>query len=169
MGKLGLAFRCFFRVLRDPEFAAFCEKPALPALPKPEEKVDTPAKPTHPEEALALLHLLQGEGRLIDFLQEDIEEFEDEQIGAAVRDIHQSCKKELQKLFTIEPVLSGEEGSEATAAEGFDPTEIKLVGDVRGEPPFQGTLKHHGWKVTKAQFPPTPQNPLILAPAEIEL
>ncbi|MCD4755860.1 MAG: DUF2760 domain-containing protein, partial [Deltaproteobacteria bacterium] len=38
------------------------------------------------------LGLLQREGRLIDFLQEDIEPYDDAQIGAAVREVHRGCR-----------------------------------------------------------------------------
>ena len=29
---------------------------------------------------------------------------------------------------------------------GFDPSEIRLIGEAKGEPPFKGTLRHHGWR-----------------------
>lgn len=169
MGKLGLAVRCFFRVFRDADFVKMVESPPK-SLSAPESKI-TPEKDSLPlpENALHLLALLQEEGRLIDFLQEDITSFEDEQIGAAVRAIHSGCQRTLKKLFEIVPVASGNEGDPFTVPEGFDPTEIKLVGDIRGKPPFSGEIKHHGWKVTKTNFPPKTENASILAQAEIEL
>jgi len=103
------------------------------------------------------------------FLQEDISDFEDEQIGAAVRDIHRKSRKVLNDYFAIIPVVKGEEGSNTTVAAGFNPTEIKLVGKVSGHPPFNGVIKHHGWKVSKAKFPPKAQNPSVIAPAEVEI
>ena len=46
-----------------------------------------------PEAAVQMLAALQREGRLVDFLQEDLSSYEDSQIGAAVRNIHTGCKR----------------------------------------------------------------------------
>ncbi|MEK7486775.1 MAG: DUF2760 domain-containing protein, partial [Planctomycetota bacterium] len=151
MGKFGLAFHCFFRVFRDPEFVKVMESMRAPSLPKPLYSLESPKKP---EEALQLLAYLQEEGRLLDFLQEDLSGLEDEQIGAAVRSIHQNCKKAIHKLFQVVPVVEGIEGSEITVPSGFDTGSIKLVGNVHGLPPFRGNIRHHGWKVVQSHFPP---------------
>src|SRR5262249_54971860 len=53
-----------------------------------------PAEPAKPSGApLRLLALLQREGRLLDFLMEDVQPYTDAQIGAAVRDIHRNSRK----------------------------------------------------------------------------
>ncbi len=140
-------------------------------------KKETPNKPKksaanqHRDGSLALLALLQREGRLVDFLQEDIEEFDDADIGAAVRDIHRGCRKVLSDHLTLEAVMPGEEEDSVKVDEGFDPGEIKLVGDVKGEPPFKGVLRHHGWRVTESNFPKlsgdVDRN--VLAPAQVEV
>jgi hypothetical protein len=54
---------------------------------------------------------------------------------------------------------------------GFDPSAIRLTGNVTGAPPFKGTLEHHGWRVTKikVQKPPEGQDAFVVAPAEVEL
>jgi hypothetical protein len=121
--------------------------------------------------AVQLLALLQKEGRLLDFLQEEIGAYSDEQIGAAVRDIHRSCRKVLEEHVGLEPVLPGEEESAVTVEPGFDPSRIRLIGNVTGEPPFAGVLKHHGWRATALSLPKTPQgfDPTVVAPAEVEL
>ena len=51
---------------------------------------------------------------------------------------------------------------------GFSPNEIRLVGKVQGDPPFQGTLRHHGWKLSSARLPEL-KPPEVLVPAEVEL
>jgi hypothetical protein len=51
--------------------------------PAPEQFVQ-PA----PQAAVQMLAILQREGRLMDFLQEDLSLYDDAQIGAAVRNIH---------------------------------------------------------------------------------
>ena len=51
--------------------------------------------------AVYSLVLLQREGRLVDFLKEDISSYSDEQVGAAVRQIHASCSKVLNENFAL--------------------------------------------------------------------
>ena len=122
MGRLGLAFRCFFRVLGG--------KPLpVEVLPEPEPP---PALPPAPEEdetetiaeasVVQILALLQKEGRLLDFLQEEIDAYDDAQVGAAVRSIHAGCGQVLQEHVGIRPVLEGEEESTVTVKAGFDPS-----------------------------------------------
>ena len=54
--------------------------------------------------ALRLLGLLQQEGRLIDFLEEDIAPYSDAQVGAAVRAIHAGCRTALHQRMQIERI-----------------------------------------------------------------
>ena len=70
--------------------------------------------PTGPD--LRVLAVLQRDGRLVDFLQEDIDPYTDAQIGAAVRDIHRGCRKALRDYLTVSPILPGLEESEVTIA-----------------------------------------------------
>ncbi len=183
-----LALRCFFLILfykRLPEDAAAllpAQKPA--ALPPPEaeivEKKPVEVKPAEPRVdgkaelrrgAVQLLSLLQREGRLLDFLQEDIDGYSDEQIGAAVRDIHRGCKKVLAEHAPLEPVLPGQENASVRVDPGFDPSRIRLTGNVVGEPPFTGTLRHHGWRTARVVLPEltASTDPTVVAPAEVEL
>ena len=73
-----------------------------------------------------------------------------DQIGAAVRDIHRKCQAALKEHLTLEPVLAQEEGSSVEVPVGFDPSAIRLIGNVTGQPPFKGTLQHHGWRMAEA-------------------
>ena len=171
MGRVGLAFRCFFRVLSGkpvPE-EALPEKEEPKALPAPEPEPE-------PEEddlsrAIQVLGILQKEGRLIDFLREDIEDYEDAQIGAAVRNIHRDCRKALEEHLPLEAVMPGEEDSKVTVEAGFDPSTVRLIGNVTGEPPFSGVLRHHGWRAKDPKLPALPESgdSNIVAPAEVEL
>lgn len=120
--------------------------------------------------ALAVLAWLQREGRLIDFLEEPIDGYDDAQVGAAVRAIHQGCKKVVDQALALEPVLAGEDGAKVEVPAGFDPVAIQLSGNVRGSPPFKGTLVHHGWRTSKVQVAvPETIDGRVLAPAEVEL
>ncbi|MGD8836778.1 MAG: DUF2760 domain-containing protein [Desulfobacteraceae bacterium] len=120
---------------------------------------------------LHLLTVLQREGRLVDFFQEDLEMYEDEQIGAAVRNIHGNCQKILSKSLSMKPVIAGDEGDAFTVEAGFDPDAIKLTGRVIGEPPFEGTIRHKGWRARELELPDLTaiKDPTIIYPAEVEI
>jgi hypothetical protein len=165
LGRLGLAWSAFVKAARDPEFAAKVN--ALLHPPPPE-----PPKPPKPNpEPVRFLGLLQREGRLIDFLTENIAAYDDAQVGAAVRKIHDDCRLALNEHLEMEAVLPQEEESTVEVPPGFDPSAIRLTGNVTGQPPFRGTLKHRGWRVKRIKLAPPPegQDEFVLQPAEVEL
>jgi hypothetical protein len=146
-------------------------KPApAPAEPQKATVLPPPTKPTT-DAAVQLLALFQREGRLVDFLREDIQPYDDAQIGAAVRTIHQACRQILSEHLTLEPIMTGNEGDEVTVPKDFDPSAIRLTGNVSGEPPFHGILRHGGWRTIQVKLPSQPagQDPKIVAPAEVEI
>lgn len=120
---------------------------------------------------LHMLSTLQREGRLMDFFSEDLENYEDEQIGAAVRSIHENCVKVISKYVTADAILNEEEGDEITIPPGFDANAIKLTGNVSGDPPFKGIVQHKGWKADKIDLPKLSahQGAAIISPAEVEV
>ncbi len=157
MNRIWLALRAFWHVLADPDFAARVESLFSKA-------------PTGPD--LRVLAVLQRDGRLVDFLEEDIDNYSDSQIGAAVRDIHRGCRKSLHDYLTIEPVINAAEDERVTIPKDFDPAAIRLVGNVNGSPPFHGALKHHGWRVREVHLPLLPvarDDSSVLSPAEVEI
>jgi hypothetical protein len=130
-----------------------------------------PAGPSPESIALHVLGLLQRDGRLVDFVSESLEGFSDSEIGAAARTVHAGCRKTLDAYVTLEPVFREPEGASVSVAPGFDASAVRLTGNVVGAPPFKGSLRHHGWRVTQARFPlpPDGHDVRILAPAEVEL
>jgi hypothetical protein len=142
------------------------EPPKAVEAPKPVE----PVKPD-PRAALQLLAVLQREGRLVDFIEEDLAGFPDSAIGAAARTVHAGCKRAIEEYFRLEPVFREPEGARVTVATGFDPSAIRLTGNVVGKPPFQGALRHHGWRAREVRLPPAKDggDQTLVAPAEVEL
>jgi hypothetical protein len=120
---------------------------------------------------MQLLGLLQREGRLVDFLQQDIATFSDAQIGAASRVVHAGCRRALERIATLRHLRGETEGSEITLDLGFDPKAIKLVGNVQGEPPYHGTLRHAGWSLERFELEDVSEQASldIVAQAEVEL
>jgi len=150
------------RVLRKDEAA-------VPPRAKPQKKKETAADDQR--RALHLLSLLQREGRLVDFLREDLQAYDDAQIGVAVRSIHENCQKALDKYLAPEAVIDQDEGEEVTLDPGVDASAVKLTGNVAGAPPFKGILQHRGWRATAFDVPTLSgsQDPSIIAPAEVEV
>ncbi len=183
--RLSLAFR----VLGDADLATRVrdasagglEAAPAPALeaPKPADKVvekvvevDKIVERSNPTEgALQLLSILQRDGRLVDFVNEDLAGAADADVGAAARIVHAGCKKALASYFTLEPVKKEAEGAVVTVDKGFDAAQIRLAGNVKGEPPFKGTLTHAGWKAVDVRMPERTGavDGRIVAPAEVEL
>lgn len=166
--RIGTAFACFFRALGDGAFAR--DAAALLNPPPAATPVAEPPERVHAS-GLAVLAMLQREGRLIDFLQEDVAAFSDAEIGAAARVVHAGSRKVLTQYLSLEPVLKEAEGAAVTVPPGFDAQRIRLTGAVAGQPPYRGALKHHGWVATAVRFPATAValDPRVLAPAEVEL
>jgi hypothetical protein len=139
--------------------------------PAPAKNKDAEQKHRNQRLFLHLLAVLQREGRLVDFFQEDLEMHEDEQIGTAVRTIHGKCKKILNKNLSMQPIIAGDEGDAITVETGFDPDAIKLTGRVTGAPPFKGTIRHKGWRTNALEMPDLSaiKDPTIIYPAEVEI
>jgi len=168
--RLGLAFK----ILGDAELARkvsdLTNRPAPIAPKAPEPPKAVPAEKTHAS-GLFVLSVLQQDGRLIDFLQQDVAGFSDEEVGGAARVVHGGCRKALERLIVVAPVLKDAEGSNVTVPAGFDSNCIRLTGNVTGQPPFKGSLKHHGWTATEVKFPTLSEavDYRVIAPAEVEL
>jgi len=165
LARLGLAWQAFRGVMGDPALAERVRPVLVP--PPPEEK----KPPKLSGEPVRLLALLQREGRLLDFLLEDVSGAPDETLGAGVREVHRKSQQVLKDHLTLEPILPGAEGEQVEVKPGFDPSAIRLTGNVTGQPPFKGVLQHHGWRVKdyKLPAPPAGQDDLVLASAEVDL
>jgi hypothetical protein len=157
----------------EPTTPAIAPTRPPPKAAAPTPRVATKADPSsdHRDGALALLALLQREGRLVDFLRQSLDGHGDGDIGAAVRDIHRGCRKVIEEHFELEAVMPGEEDTAVKVPAGFDPGEVRLIGEIKGEPPFRGVLRHHGWRVTEVRFPTLTEgvDRRVVAPAEIEV
>jgi Domain of unknown function (DUF2760) len=120
---------------------------------------------------LHLLSVFQREGRLLDFFSENLDAYDDAQIGAAVRSVHESCNKTMKKYLKLLSVIDKNEGEEVIVESGFNPNAIKLIGNVVGEPPFTGVLRHRGWKASKSDLPvlSDSKDSTVISPAEVEI
>ena len=174
MGRFAAACRAFRQVLTDPDRAAAWERLAAGTQEEADQQVEDGVPGPQPEfasDAVYTLVLLQREGRFIDFLLEDVDQYEDAQIGAAVRQIHAGCRRVLDEHFGVKPVRDEGEGGRVEVPADFDPSHVRLTGDVSGEPPFSGTLRHRGWRATDVKLPErhAQLDPAVICPAEVEV
>ena len=178
MNRILLAFRCFFNLL----FSGELSSETLSALKltrrgaasapsaRPSAAAPMPPPVRSSDGALQMLGILQRDSRLVDFLMEDIAGYSDDQVGAAVRELHDQCRDSIARYITLAPVIDGVEGTYAKAP-GQDASLVKFVGNVPAQPPPGGTLRHKGWRASKVDLPAlaSKQDATVIAPAEIEI
>ncbi|MEO6785411.1 MAG: DUF2760 domain-containing protein [Chthoniobacteraceae bacterium] len=156
-------------------FALLTGAKTAPTTPPVPAAVPPPAPAANQAEAevVAFFGLLQEKGRLVDFLMDDVTGYDDAQVGAAARVVHQGCREVLREHFKITPVSTAAEGSRVTVPAGYAPDEYRLLGKISGEAPFTGTLIHKGWKTESVKLPriikADAQRLPGIAPAEVEL
>ncbi len=175
MANFKTAWNAFWTIFRNDDKAAAWEKlgteaPSQPAaLPEPSQ----PASPKEDADAAAihLLAILQREARLIDYLEESLDGYDDATVGAVSRKVHDDCRRALDKYFTIAPVMTELENSQVTVPAGFDANRIKVSGNAVGEPPYNGTLQHKGWTAVSKGLPQRGKSfdSSIVFPAEVEV
>jgi hypothetical protein len=166
--RLCIAVRAFLKAFQQPEEG----KRFLDSKPQSNITTTTTANSSASEHShLRLLGLMQESSRLVDFLKEDLSSFDDAQIGAAARKVHEECGKCLEEVVTVRPLMEEPEGTKVTVPPGYDTTKMKVVGKVKGQPPYTGTLIHKGWKAHKRSLPKQTGEhlPEVICPAEIEV
>ena len=109
--------------------AAPAVAPAPPAAPAPAPAVD------RGDRAVQILSLLQRDGRLIDFLMEDLTPYADAQVGAALSLVHQSPEQN----WTVQELAQRVAMSRSAFAARF----TRMV----GEPPLHYVTR---WRMQKA-------------------
>ena len=165
---LGLAVLFFASKASAPQLPpAAATSPITPSAPPP-------PPPRAEAEIVAFLALLQEQGRLVDFVKEDVAAASDQQLGAAARVVHAGCRKVLEEYFDIATVQTGNEGDKVVLASGYDAAAHRLLGAVPENPPYSGKLLHPGWVARSVKLPrvtgTTEQRPWpVLAPAEVEI
>jgi hypothetical protein len=154
------------------------EQPAAPPAaappPRPEPAKVVKPEPTQTGEALILLALLQEKGRFLDYVTEDITAYNDAQVAAASRVVHQGCSAVMKECLALSPTHDGAEGDRITIDKSSDPNRYRLLGKVKQEPPYSGVVVHRGWKTSKLALPRftrpvDPTGPNVITPTEVEV
>ncbi len=181
---LGIAIGAFLKVLVNPEFGRRIKQVALDMktgagdvsiqvtaaekLADPSVRIDD--TDSRRSGALQIITALQKEGRLLDFLEENLGQYSDSDIGSAVRSIHEGCKKVIGQMLVKKVILEQEEGSVYRINADYDAHSIKLSGRVREQFPLKGVVIHPGWQAVELNLPNYNQNnEMIINPAEVEV
>lgn len=148
--------------------------PAVQPQPRPEPAKPLKPEPTQTGEALILLSLLQDKGRFLDYVMEDITAFNDAQVAAASRVVHQGCSAVIKECLALSPTHEGAEGDRITIEKSTDPNRYRLLGKVQQEPPYKGVVVHRGWKTSKLALPRftrpvDPTGPNVITPMDVEV
>jgi Domain of unknown function (DUF2760) len=167
--RIVAAFRLLFTGKLPPDIlSALSEGQPAAAAPAPPPP---PPVEDHGDRAVQLLALLQRDGRLVDFLREDLAAYSDAQVGAAARDVHARSRVTLDRYIQLEPVSSEDEGEASLVSAASDPSTTRIVGNVPGQGSARGVVRHRGWRVVRMELPPLPPGHArqVVAPAEIEV
>jgi hypothetical protein len=166
--RISMAFKLIF----SQQYAISLLGPCEPIKTETEEAEQVPELTvTEPQSALQLLSVMQKEGRIIDFINQEVNDFSDDQVAAAARVVHAGVKTAIKQYVEFAPVSETPEGESISLPEDFDKNEYRLTGNIIGTGPFSGALIHKGWKVTSVNFPLLAKNSdlRVVAPAEVEL
>ena len=183
MGRIGLATRSFFALLFHRKlsdtlvYELGLTRRIVKGAPPPAAAAPSPAQGAGPKDgAVQILALLQRESRLVDFLLEDIAAYSDEQVGAAVRPVHEGCRGVLERHLKLAPVIDGVEGTltklSSAGLKSSDTAAVKVLGNLPPDGKVEaGILRHRGWKAERVELPAIKagERASILAPAEIEV
>ena len=162
--RLSMAFKIIFS-------GSYTQSLFNPQTVQAEEAPAIDLKQSNEDSALKLLALMQKDGRLIDFINEDVNQFSDEQVAGAARVVHQGVKKTLADHVKFEAVSDVIEGNDVNLEADFDRNAYQLTGNISGDAPYNGTLIHKGWKVSELSLPSVVAGTdlKVVAPAEVEL
>lgn len=171
-----LALKTFLRVLGSGEFAdrvILLEKvdSAATSTDAPSKTAPTPASPRR-SEAITLLATLQREARFVDLVSESLDQYADDQIGAAAREVLVDCGKVVDRFFALRPVVDVTEGETLEVPSDYDTGTFRLTGNVSKQPPLAGKLRHGGWIATQCELPSwtgSSAASLVVAPAEVQI
>ena len=174
---LGTAFRAFFAALLNQDVARQLKtvldggaETTVAALPEAKSPVAEPAPPkiASRSDAITLLATLQREARLIDLVKENLSAYSDAQIGAAARPCLQQCAATLERVMSVQPIVSANDGSMIDVPESAGPARYQWIGEGSGT---NGKLVHHGWKVDQLELPQWTgphQDSGVVAPVQVQ-
>lgn len=176
--RLGLALRAFWQAMFDRQIAervALALDGADPELSSAseailEEQPKVPARSTSAQsDAIALLAALQRDARLVDLIHEDLDQYSDDQVGAAARPCLKQCRQTLGRLLVIKPLVEAAEGESIPVDAAASSARVRWVGESSGA--TQGKVVHAGWRASQVQLPVwsgSESDAMVIAPTQVQ-
>jgi len=126
-------------------------------------------------DAITMLAVLQRDARLLDLVHESLDDYSDEQIGGAARNVLRDTRKALEKVFGLRRLVDVAEGDRIEIPNQSSPIRWRVLGSganrAEGSSGSRGTLVHAGWIASKTELPTwtgKKEDVLVVAPAEVE-
>jgi hypothetical protein len=126
-------------------------------------------------DAITMLAVLQRDARLLDLVHESLDDYSDEQIGGAARNVLRDTSKALEKVFGLRRLVDVAEGDRIEIPNQASPIRWRVLGSgtnsTEGSSGSRGTLVHAGWIASKTELPTwtgKKEDVLVVAPAEVE-
>ncbi|WDQ18473.1 DUF2760 domain-containing protein [Rhodopirellula sp. P2] len=120
-------------------------------------------------DAITLLAALQRDARLVDLIHENLDQYGDDQVGAAARPCLKQCRQTLDRLLGIVPLVEVSDGQVLPVDVSTSSARLRWVGESSGA--SQGKVVHHGWVATQVQLPAwsgSADDALVIAPAQVQ-
>lgn len=183
--RLGLALRAFWKALFDraaaerlavaldaaaESSAADSRSLAPPQSAESDKKQSISQQPPAQNPAITLLATLQRDARLIDLIHEDLDQYQDAQVGAAARPCLKQCRQSLARILKIEKLIDAQENDSIAVPEDAPATRFRWIGESGTRNRDTAKLVHPGWQAASVQLPQwngASEDALIIAPAQV--
>ena len=90
--------------------------------------------------------------RLIDLIHEDLDQYQDAQVGAAARPCLKQCRQSLDRMLKIEKLFDAAENDSVPVDGSASPAQVRWVGETASQS-GEAKLVHAGWKATVTELP----------------
>lgn len=182
--RLGLALRAFWLALFDrdageriaivldsPGESLVEQQPAASSTHEPATRVppQTPSRAAQ-NPAITLLATLQREARLIDLIYENLDQYQDAQIGAAARPCLKQCRQSLDRILKIEKLVAAAENDVVTIPADAAAARYRWIGESPASQAATAKLVHPGWQAVEIELPQwsgKTDDAEIIAPAQV--
>ncbi|MCM2374142.1 DUF2760 domain-containing protein [Aporhodopirellula aestuarii] len=180
--RFGLALRAFWKALFDQasaeRIAVALDEHAVPRLEKASAELSESTKKTQPirklspaqNPAITLLATLQRDARLIDLIHEDLDQYQDAQVGAAARPCLKQCRQSLDRILKIEKLVDAKENETVTVPAGATAARYRWIGESSANGEATAKLVHPGWRAASVELPQwsgNEEDAQVIAPAQV--
>ena len=126
-------------------------------------------------DAVTLLAVLQRDARLLDLVHESLDDYSDEQIGGAARNVLRDTRKALERVLGLGRLVDVAEGDRIEVPSYASPIRWRVLGKgangTQDSSLSHGIMVHAGWIASKTDLPTwtgKKEDVLVVSPVEVE-